>query len=175
MEKEKYPSTSDGRYLIINNRKWRKTDPSVPEQLRTQLVAVLMQARRDVAAALRMQDKQAEENARNRVNDAKIALGERGEVWWEPYSDSGLRQRIKSTMLTLLRQREAGKSICPSEVARTIGSPDKWRDLMPLVRETAVESAKENVILITRGDKVLDPDALGKGHLRLRHGEKFAE
>ena len=168
-----YPTTPDGRYFIVKNRKWRATDPSIPEALRIQLVKVLMHARREVAKALKLEDKQLEKQARSRVNDAKIALGERGEVWWESYTDEGLRQRLKSSILTLLRHREMGKSICPSEAARVVGSPDNWQTLMPIAREVAVALAKEEVITITRGEQEIDPDSLGKGHLRLRHGEKF--
>ena len=170
---KEYTSTEDGRYIIVNGRKWRASDPSIPETLRAQLVAVLMTARRDVAKALRSEDKDVEKNARSRVNDAKIALGERGAVWWEPYDDSALRNRLKCSMLTLLRHREPGKSICPSEAARVVGSPDNWRAMMPIVREVAVGLANENILTITRGDQLLDPEDLGEGHIRLRHGELF--
>ena len=136
-----YTTTEDGRYIIINGREWRASDPSIPKALRSQLVAVLMKARNDVAKALRSNDKILEKNARSRVNDAKISLGERGAVWWEPYDDTALRSRLKSSMLTLLRHREPGKSICPSEAARVIGSPDHWRTVMPVAREVAVELA----------------------------------
>ena len=68
--------TDSGRYVIIDGRRWRATDPSIPEQLRAELVAELMSARRLVRVNPGA--------ARPRVNDAKIALGERGEPWWEP-------------------------------------------------------------------------------------------
>lgn len=41
-----------------------------------------MQARRDVGAALKSGDEGSEKSARARVHEAKIALGERGPVWW---------------------------------------------------------------------------------------------
>ncbi|MGB3588793.1 MAG: DUF3253 domain-containing protein [Tunicatimonas sp.] len=168
-----YTTTEDGHYIIINGRKWRASDPSIPKALRSQLVAVLMKARSDVAKALRSNDKILEKNARSRVNDAKISLGERGAVWWEPYDDTALRSRLKSSMLTLLRHREPGKSICPSEAARVIGSPDHWRTIMPIAREVAVELANKGILTITRGNQLLDPEDLGKGHIRIRHGESF--
>ena len=62
--------TPDGRYLVVDGRRWRATDPGIPETLRAELVAELMAARRI--------------QARARVQDAKVALGERGEPWWEP-------------------------------------------------------------------------------------------
>ncbi|MCW2621243.1 MAG: hypothetical protein JWL64_845, partial [Frankiales bacterium] len=64
-------ATDDGRYLIVDGRRWRATDPAIPDALRKELVAELMSARRGV------RDDPAE--ARPRVQDAKIALGERGE------------------------------------------------------------------------------------------------
>jgi uncharacterized protein len=75
--------TPDGRYVIIDGRRWRATDPSIPEGRRKELVSELMSARRAVGAAKRAGDEEAERAARDRVHAAKIALGERGEPWWE--------------------------------------------------------------------------------------------
>lgn len=72
-----------GRYVLIDGRRWRATDPSIPEGERQRLVNELMKARRDVGGALRAGDREAEREARGRVNDAKVALGERGDKWWE--------------------------------------------------------------------------------------------
>ncbi|MBW2523068.1 MAG: hypothetical protein JRI23_02780, partial [Deltaproteobacteria bacterium] len=70
--------TPDGRYLIIDGRRWRASDPSIPEARRRDLVRELMSARRAVAAAKRAGDAVAERLARERVHAAKVALGERG-------------------------------------------------------------------------------------------------
>lgn len=75
--------TPDGRYVIVDGRRWRATDPSIPEERRKELVAELMSARRAVGAAKRAGDEEAERAARDRVHAAKVALGERGEPWWE--------------------------------------------------------------------------------------------
>lgn len=75
--------TPDGRHVIIDGRKWRATDPSIPEERRKELVGELMSARRAVGAAKRSGDSAAERAARDRVHAAKVALGERGEPWWE--------------------------------------------------------------------------------------------
>ena len=75
--------TRDGHYVIIDGRRWRATDPSIPETKRRLLVDELMRACRDVGAALRSDDKEAELEARRRVHEAKVALGERGAKWWE--------------------------------------------------------------------------------------------
>ena len=75
--------TEDGRYVVIDGRKWRATDPTIPEPERKRLVGELMSARRAVGAAKRTGDGAAERAARERVHAAKVALGERGEPWWE--------------------------------------------------------------------------------------------
>ncbi len=75
--------TPDGRYVVIDGRRWRATDPLIPEDVAAQLRRSLMDARRAVGAALRAGDAVAERAARDRVQRAKVALGERGTPWWE--------------------------------------------------------------------------------------------
>ena len=87
--------TPDGHHIVVNGRKWRATDTGIPETFRKELVAELMSARRAV--------KSRDEHARDRVQDAKVALGERGEPWWEEPTEDGLRAReaVSYTHLTL--------------------------------------------------------------------------
>ena len=73
--------TPDGRHVIIKGRRWRATDPSIPEQRRRELVSELMSARSAVGHAKRRGDTDAERKARARVQAAKVALGERGPRW----------------------------------------------------------------------------------------------
>ena len=75
--------TADGHHVLIDGRRWRATDPSIPEERRQELVNELMQARRDVGRAKRACDAEAEREARARVHECKVALGERGAKWWE--------------------------------------------------------------------------------------------
>lgn len=75
--------TPDGHYVVIDGRRWRATDPSLPEERRQELVDELMSARRAVGAAKRAQDPDAENAARARAHAAKVGLGERGPKWWE--------------------------------------------------------------------------------------------
>lgn len=75
--------TPDGRYVVVDHRRWRATDPEIPEDVASRLRHHLMAARRGVAAARRAADAKAEGRARKRVNTAKVALGERGDPWWE--------------------------------------------------------------------------------------------
>jgi len=141
----------DARWLVIDGRRWRRTDPAIPESLRVELVGELMAARRAV--------KVGEADARARVHDAKVALGERGEPWWEPERD--LRDRIERTTRTLLRRRGGG-TVCPSEVARVVDG-DGWRSRMAMVKEVA--AAMPDVVVLQKGREI-DP-ASARGPVRL--------
>jgi hypothetical protein len=77
--------TDDGRYIVVSGRRWRATDPAIPEDVAAVLRRALMSARRDVGAALRAGRDPAP--ARARVQTAKVALGERGVPWWEQTLD----------------------------------------------------------------------------------------
>lgn len=79
--------TPDGRYVVIKGRRWRATDPEIPEDVAARLRQQLMAARRAVGAALKAEDPVAERAARDRVQQAKVALGERGTPWWEQSAD----------------------------------------------------------------------------------------
>ena len=79
---EHLPSTPDGRYFVHGGRLWRCSNPDLPEADRDRLVRELMDARRAVGAAKRTDDAGAEREARARVHEAKVALGERGPTWW---------------------------------------------------------------------------------------------
>ncbi|WP_410653787.1 hypothetical protein [Amycolatopsis sp. cmx-4-54] len=83
--------TPDGRFVVIDGRRWRATDPEIPEETAARLRSLLMRARRDVGAARRAQDPEAEREARARVHTAKVALGERGTPWWD--QDSAERRQ----------------------------------------------------------------------------------
>ena len=79
--------TADGRYVIIDGRRWRATDPDIPDDVAADLRRELMTARRAVGTALRGDDRDAERRARDRVQQVKVALGERGTPWWEQTAD----------------------------------------------------------------------------------------
>ncbi|MFE2060330.1 hypothetical protein ACFQ6U_03500 [Streptomyces sp. NPDC056465] len=84
--------TPDGRYIVVGGRRWRATDPEIPEEIAAGLRRHLMAARRAVAAAHRSEDPAAERAARSRVQTAKVALGERGTPWWEQSVDERRRR-----------------------------------------------------------------------------------
>lgn len=155
--------TEDGHYIVISGRKWRATDPGIPSQLEAQLVKELMNARRLV--------KTEGDSVRYRVHDAKVALGERGEPWWEPTLE-GQKSRLAATIRTLLRSRD-GATICPSEAARVVGGKE-WRDLMDPAREVASELAETGVIVITQKGEEVDLGSV-RGPVRLAPCSKLYE
>jgi hypothetical protein len=74
-------TTEDGHYVVINGRRWRATDPSIPQARRAELTRILMAWRRNVRST---KGTEAEATARAGVQAAKVALGERGQPpWWE--------------------------------------------------------------------------------------------
>lgn len=77
-----YPATPDGRYFVVKGRLWRLSNPELAPDERERLVKQLMTARRQVGAARKTGDQDAERAARAAVDQAKHALGERGPVWW---------------------------------------------------------------------------------------------
>ncbi|WP_423821683.1 hypothetical protein V5738_15260 [Salinisphaera sp. SPP-AMP-43] len=79
MSDTRYPRTPDGRYFVAKNRLWRQTDPRLEDAERQQWVSALMAARRAVRDA---DSDTARTRAREQVQEAKVALGERGPVWW---------------------------------------------------------------------------------------------
>ncbi|PQO96411.1 hypothetical protein C5612_30425 [Pseudomonas frederiksbergensis] len=80
-------TTPDGRYVVIKRQLWRCSNPSLSEDVRQQLVNDLMAARREVKAAKASGDFGQLKLARARVQTAKVALGERGPVWWNDGTD----------------------------------------------------------------------------------------
>ncbi|MFC8530447.1 hypothetical protein [Nocardia sp. NPDC057227] len=78
--------TPDGRYIVVEGRRWRATDPLIPEERRAELQSILMAWRREVRRT------EGARAARDGVQAAKVALGERGTPWWEQ-SDAERRAR----------------------------------------------------------------------------------
>jgi hypothetical protein len=149
--------TADGRYLIIDGRRWRATDPDIPDALRAELVAELMDARRT--------------QQRARVQDAKVALGERGDPWWEP-TEAGQRARLAAAIRTLLRHRDPDRTICPSDAARVVGGTG-FRRLMPLARQVAAELADDGSLEVRQRGERVDLRTV-KGPVRLARGPRWS-
>lgn len=155
--------TEDGHHIVVGGRRWRATDPAIPETLKAQLIGALMDARRAV--------KVEGDAARHRVQDAKVALGERGDPWWEEATAEGLATRIDSTIRALLRRRPDG-TICPSEVSQVVGGVG-WRDLMDDVRARAWALRDRGEVDVLQAGSPVDPGA--RGPIRIGRGSQFPE
>lgn len=94
---DKYPSTPDGRYFVVAGRLWRTSNPQLTRDERQKLVDQLMTARRQVGAAKKAGDTQAERSARAAVDASKRALGERGPVWWTDGAPDFNRRMVANT------------------------------------------------------------------------------
>lgn len=88
-ESAKTAEPEQDRWLVINGRRWRRTDPSLPEDVVAALTSHLGRARSAVRTARRAaeEDPDALAAARARVNLAKHGLGERGPHWWDRPED----------------------------------------------------------------------------------------
>ncbi len=95
MNGRSYPTTPDSRYFIVAGRLWRSTNPALPEAVRQHLVDGLMDARRAVKEA--KAGKGDLKAARSAVGAAKVALGERGPVWWDDGAPDYNRHLAKNT------------------------------------------------------------------------------
>ncbi len=153
--------TEDGRYVIVHGHRWRAADPAIPERLCSELVAELMASRRMV--------KTRGDAARARVQDAKVALGERGDPWWAP-TEQGRRERLGAAIRALLRKRDSG-TMCPSEAARIVGG-EHWRDLMPIARAVAGELVETGAVVVLQRGEPVDPTT-AKGPIRLGPGPQL--
>lgn len=91
--------TPDGRYLVIQGargpRLWRASNPHLDAARRDYLVAKLMAARRALSVRDRTPSDEAE--ARRKVDEAKVALGERGPVWWDDGAPDLNRRLLANT------------------------------------------------------------------------------
>jgi hypothetical protein len=77
---------------------------------------------------------------------------------------------IRDEILRMLLMLKSGESICSSDAARAFGP--KWREMMPAVREVAVDMVRDGSIEITQKGEVVDIEQRNiesiKGPIRLR-------
>ena len=88
-------------------------------------------------------------------------------------SDACRRARVSPTdrdleaaVLSLLGDRAAGATICPSEAARAVGG-EQWRDLMEPARAAARRLVAAGEVEITQKGSVVDPST-ARGPIRVR-------
>ncbi|MBD8062039.1 2-polyprenylphenol hydroxylase [Oceanitalea stevensii] len=83
-------STDDERWLVLDGRRWRRQDPSLPPEVAERLLSHLGRGRSGVRALRKAGQDPAP--ARERVGLAKHGLGERGTPWWEQDDDERRRR-----------------------------------------------------------------------------------
>jgi hypothetical protein len=113
--------TPDGRYFVVEGRLWRCSNPALPADVKDKLTRRLMRARRAVLEGLRANDRALVRESRRKVDETKVALGERGAPWWTdgapdynkklvaktPYADWYARVAKRETRETQLYWPEA--------------------------------------------------------------------
>lgn len=90
------------------------------------------------------------------------------------YCSKGCRSRrpgrldhaLERAIVTLLEDRAAGSSICPSEAVRLVGG-QHWRRLMERGRSAARRLVAEGLVEITQQGRVVDPST-ARGPIRIR-------
>jgi hypothetical protein len=91
------PTTPDGHYFVVIRQLWRCSNPSLSKDVRQRLVNDLMAARREVKAAKASGYGGNLKLARMHVQATKVALGERGPVWWGDWSPDFNRCQVANT------------------------------------------------------------------------------
>ncbi|KAK4161689.1 hypothetical protein QBC43DRAFT_323094 [Cladorrhinum sp. PSN259] len=96
------PKSPDGHHIIVNNRKWRATDPSIPTEVLTELKHYLAKGRSGVRKT------QSGKVGREKINIsrqttalAKLGLGERGKPEWWNDTPSNRQKRWESALESL--------------------------------------------------------------------------
>ncbi len=89
--------SEDAKWLVVDGRRWRRTDPAIPADALARLTSHLGRGRSGVRTA----SSEAElEATRHRTRLAKVGLGERGTPWWEQ-TESQRRERWESALAEL--------------------------------------------------------------------------
>ena len=77
--------------------------------------------------------------------------------------DDAIAERI----LSLVKQRGPTKTLCTSEVARSLSTTD-WRPLMPEIRRIAQQLSQQQLLkILQRGQPISLPVTLVRGPIRL--------
>ncbi|WP_252199766.1 biopolymer transporter Tol [Brevibacterium sp. RIT 803] len=88
--------SDEQKWMVIKGRKWRRTDPELPEEMVAELKSHLGTARNAVRTAQKTGMDEDVSAARNRVSIAKHGLGERGDYWWQMDVDKRIARAEES-------------------------------------------------------------------------------
>lgn len=89
--------SDEEKWLVVDGRRWRRTDPAIPDDVLERLKSHLGRGRSGVRTA---EDEAERAATRHRTHLAKVGLGERGTAWWEQ-TDSQRRERWESALREL--------------------------------------------------------------------------
>ena len=81
-------------------------------------------------------------------------------------------QQLEEAIKQLLESREASKSICPSEAAKSV-DPLNWRELLEPARSAARRLVTAGTHEITQKGKIVDPSR-ARGPIRIRRATSLA-
>lgn len=98
MTEESY--SDDDKWLVVQGRRWRRTDPELAAAVVEELKSHLGTARNAVRASKKSGTEEDLKDARHRVDTAKHGLGERGDYWWELTIDDR-RKRAEEALAQL--------------------------------------------------------------------------
>ena len=73
-----------------------------------------------------------------------------------PNADHATEDQAREAILALLAERDPGKTICPSEAARTLAGDGDFRPYMEPVREAAGRLADEGKVEVTQKGRRVD-------------------
>jgi hypothetical protein len=79
-------------------------------------------------------------------------------------------EQLEAAIMRLLDSRSRDASICPSEVARSVGG-EEWNSLMEPARMAARRLVASGEVEITQGGRVVDPSR-AKGPIRIRRSRR---
>ncbi len=72
--------SDEEKWLVVDGRRWRRTDPAIPDAELNRLKSHLGRGRSGVRTATTEAELAA---TRHRTQLAKVGLGERGTPWWD--------------------------------------------------------------------------------------------
>ncbi len=83
-------------------------------------------------------------------------------------TDIPTQQALRDEIMRMVHERGTGKTVCPSEVARSLGGSDEkvWRLLMQPIKRAATTLSDEGLVVIKRKGRPVAPADL-KGIYRL--------
>ena len=93
--------TDDGRYVVVDGRRWRTADPALPDDVRARLLHHLGVARSGVRTAGRAGDEPRSPPRAPGCSWRRPAWGSGATAWWEQSDDDARRTRWEAALRDL--------------------------------------------------------------------------